>query len=132
MKKLFMVCLLICAAATTAPAQATYDIKEMTPAVKSALDGRKARFAELKALKTQRVVGENNHGYIQALAGCGKSADSLIAAENKDRKLVYEAIVDQNKLEPGSLATVEAVFARVQRDKAEPGDKVQDASGRWN
>jgi hypothetical protein len=45
---------------------------------------------------------------------------------------VYEAIVQQNKLGSGALATVEAVFARVQRDKAEPGEKVQDASGRWN
>ncbi|MEI7850224.1 MAG: DUF1318 domain-containing protein [Kiritimatiellales bacterium] len=131
MKKLFMVCVLICAAAATAPAQATYDIKEMTPAVKSALDGRKARFAELKTLKTQGVVGENNRGYVQALVG-DKSAKALVAAENKDRKQVYEAIVEQNKLGSGALATVEAVFARVQRDKAEPGEKVQDASGGWN
>jgi uncharacterized protein YdbL (DUF1318 family) len=131
MKKLFMVCVLICAAAATAPAQATYDIKEMTPAVKSALDGRKSRFAELKTMKTQGVVGENNRGYVQALGG-GKEVIALVAAENRDRKQVYEAIVTQNKLSPSALATVEAVFARVQRDKADPGDKVQDASGRWN
>jgi hypothetical protein len=131
MKKLFMVLVLICAAAATAPAQATYDIKEMTPAVKSALDGRKARFADLKALKTQGVVGENNRGYVETLGG-DKSSKAVVAAENKDRKLVYKAIVEQNKLGPGALATVEAVFARVQRDKAEPGEKVQDASGRWN
>jgi uncharacterized protein YdbL (DUF1318 family) len=131
MKKLFMVCVLICVAAASAPAQATYDIKEMTPAVKSALDGRKSRFAELKTMKTQGVVGENNHGYVQALGG-GKDVIALVAAENRDRKQVYEAIVTQNNLGAGALATVEAVFARVQRDKADPGDKVQDASGRWN
>lgn len=131
MKKLFTVCLLICAAAATAPAQAKYDIKEMTPAVKSALDGRKARFADLKALKTQGIVGENNRGYVQALGG-GAEVKALVAAENKDRKLVYEAIVEQNKLGAAALSTVEGTFARVQRDKAEPGEKVQDASGRWN
>lgn len=131
MKKLVMIFAVICAAAATAPAQAKYDIKEMTPAVKSALDGRKARFADLKALKTQGVVGENNRGYVQTLGG-DKSAKALVAAENKDRKQVYEAIVEQNNLGSGALATVEAVFARVQRDKAEPGEKVQDASGRWN
>jgi hypothetical protein len=129
MKKLFMVCLLICAA--TVSAQTKYDIKEMTPAVKSALDGRKARFTDLKTLKTQGAVGENNRGYVQVLGG-GKAAEALVAAENKDRKQVYEAIVEQNKLGLGALATVEAVFARVQRDKAEPGEKVQDASGLWN
>ena len=131
MKKLLMVCLLICAAVTTVSAQTKYDIKEMTPAVKLALDGRKARFAELKTMKTKGVVGETNRGYVQALAG-GADVKALVAAENKDRKQVYEAIVEQNKLGPAALATVEAVFARVQRDKAEPGEKVQDSSGSWN
>jgi uncharacterized protein YdbL (DUF1318 family) len=130
MKKLLLVGLLVCAAMTVS-AQATYDIKEMTPAVKSALDGRKSRFAELKTMKTQGVVGENNRGYVQALGG-GADVKALVAAENKDRKQVYEAIVQQNKLGPAALPTVEAVFARVQREKADPGDKVQDASGRWN
>jgi uncharacterized protein YdbL (DUF1318 family) len=130
MKKLLLVGLLVCAAMTVS-AQATYDIKEMTPAVKSALDGRKSRFAELKTMKTQGVVGENNRGYVQALGG-GAEVKALVAAENKDRKQVYEAIVQQNKLGPAALPTVEAVFARVQREKADPGDKVQDASGRWN
>lgn len=130
MKKLLLVGFLVCAAMTVS-AQATYDIKEMTPAVKSALDGRKSRFTELKTMKTQGVVGENNRGYVQALGG-GADVKALVAAENKDRKQVYEAIVQQNNLGPAALPTVEAVFARVQREKADPGDKVQDASGRWN
>ncbi|MCC7300881.1 MAG: DUF1318 domain-containing protein [Verrucomicrobia bacterium] len=131
MKKQLMVFALVCAAAATAPAQAKYDIKEMTPAVKTALDGRKSRFSELKALKAKGQVGENNRGYVQALGG-GKPVEALVAAENKDRKLVYETIVQQNRLGAGALATVEKVFAGVQREKADPGDKVQDASGRWN
>ena len=131
MKKLFMICVLICAAAAAAPAQAKYDIKQMTPAVKAALDGRKGRFAELKELKSKGLIGETNRGYVQALGG-GKQVEAAVAAENKDRKAVYEAIVQQNNLGSGALATVEAVFAGVQRDKAEPGEKVQDASGRWN
>ena len=130
MKKLLLVGLLVCAAMTVS-AQATYDIKEMTTAVKSALDGRKSRFAELKTMKAQGVVGENNRGYVQVLGG-GADVKALVAAENKDRRQVYEAIVQQNKLGPAALPTVEAVFARVQRDKADPGDKVQDVSGSWN
>lgn len=131
MKKQLLICALICAAAATVPAQATYDIKEMTPAVKAALDGRKARFSDLKAMKTRGTVGENNRGYVQALGG-GADVKALVAAENKDRKQVYEAIVEQNRLGPAALATVESTFARVQREKAAPGEKVQDASGRWN
>ncbi len=111
-------------------AQPGYDIKVMTPQVKSALEARKARFAELKALKSQGVVGENNRGYVEALGGGGNVKD-LVNAENANRKEVYQAIVEQNDLGAGSLATVEGVFAGVQRDKAAAGEKVQDPSGRW-
>jgi len=131
MKKQLIIFALVCAAAVTVSAQSKYDIKEMTPAVKASLDGRRGRFAELKELKTKGLVGETNRGYIQKLGG-GKNVDAVVAAENKDRKQVYEAIVQQNNLGPAALVTVEEVFARVQRDKAEPGEKVQDASGRWN
>ena len=130
MKKQLLIFALVCAA-VTAPAASKYDIKEMTPTVKAALDGRKARFAELKDLKAKGRVGETNRGYVQKLGG-DKNVDTVVAAENKDRKAVYEAIVQQNNLGPAALATVETVFAGVQRDKAEPGEKVQDASGRWN
>ena len=41
------------------------------------------------------------------------------------------AIVEQNDLGEGALATVEKVFAGVQRDKASAGEKIQDASGQW-
>jgi uncharacterized protein YdbL (DUF1318 family) len=121
-----MLLLSVCA---TALAQ-SYDIREMTPAVQAALDGRKARFAELKALKAQGLVGESNHGYVKALDG-DKAAKTLVAAENEDRKTVYLAIVEQNDLGQGALATVESVFAGVQRDKASSGEKVQDVSGEW-
>jgi hypothetical protein len=131
MKKQLLIFALVCAAAATAPAQSKYDIKEMTPAVKASLDGRKGRFAELKEMKAKGLVGETNRGYIQKLSG-GKNVDAVVAAENKDRKQVYEAIVQQNNLGPAALATVETVFAGVQRNKAEPGEKVQDASGSWN
>lgn len=131
MKKLLMMVLMFVALGPVVQAQSSYDIKELTPVVKSALDARKARFPELKELKMQGVVGENNRGYVEALGG-GKKVAALVAAENVDRKQVYEAIVEQNDLPSGALETVEIVFARVQREKAEPGEKVQDVSGNWN
>ena len=131
MKKIFVVCVMMCAAASVVFAQAAYDIKEVTPAVKSALESRKARFGELKDLKTQGLVGENNRGYVQALSG-GADVKALVSAENKDRKAVYEAIVQQNGLDSSALVTVEKVFARVQRDKAEKNEKVQSEAGNWN
>jgi len=131
MKKMLALSVMMMCAASIAFAQAAYDLKEMTPVVKSALEDRKTRFGDLKSLKAEGKVGENNRGYVQALEG-GADVKALVAAENKDRKVVYEAIVDQNGLDASALATVETVFARVQRDKADHGEKVQDEAGNWN
>ena len=109
---------------------AKYDIKEMTPEVKSALDARRARYDQLTALKAEGKVGENNRGYVEALGSGGGAAD-VVAAENKDRKAIYNTIVTQNGLTADSLETIEKVFAQVQRDKAASGDSIQDESGNW-
>ncbi len=109
---------------------ASYDIKEMTPEVKAALDGRRSRFDELKSLKAQGAIGENNKGYVEVLKSEG-AAQSVADAENRDRRFIYTTIVAQNGLPEGALGTVETVFAQVQRDKAGAGDKIQDASGQW-
>ena len=57
-------------------------------------------------------------------------ADAVAAAENNDRKVIYQTIAQQNGLE-NAVGTIESVFAQVQRDKAAPGDQVQDEDGRW-
>lgn len=111
-------------------AAGAYDIKQMTPQVQSALDGRKQRFAQLKSLKAQGILGENNRGYVELL-GAAADARGLVDEENRDRKAIYEAIVLQNSLGKGALATVEGVFAEVQRQKASSGDRIQSPSGEW-
>ena len=110
-------------------ARAQYDIKEMTPDVKAALDNRRSRFHELEALEAQGVVGENNRGYAQALTG-DLAAQSLVDAENQDRRVIYKTIARQNNL-GSEMGTIESVFAQVQRDKAKHGDKIQTEDGEW-
>lgn len=110
-------------------AEGKYDIKEMTPEVKTALENRRGRFEELKNLKAQGIVGENNRGYAEVL-GDDSSARTLVENENADRGVIYKTIEVQNNLS-GALETIEKVFAQVQRDKASPGDKIQTEDGRW-
>ena len=129
MKKIVLAVALLMFTGSWAMAQ-SYNIKEMTPAVKSALDSRKARFADLKSFKGQGLVGEDVRGYVAALGG-GSDVKAVVAAENRDRKLIYTAIVDQNGLGSGALDTVEGVFAGVQREKAASGEKYQDEQGDW-
>jgi len=109
---------------------ATYDIKEMTPEVKAALDNRRNRFDSLRQFKTKGLIGENNRGYVEVLQD-NSEAKSLAEAENKDRKFIYQTIVKQNNLPENALATIEEVFAQVQRDKASQGDKIQQPNGQW-
>jgi uncharacterized protein YdbL (DUF1318 family) len=59
------------------------------------------------------------------------SADALTTAENQDRRVLYEALVEQNKLGNTGLLEVQKAFAEVQSEKAGAGDMVQSSSGDW-
>lgn len=110
-------------------AEAKYSLKEITPDVNTALEARRARYNDLAALKAKGTIGENNRGYLEVLVP-DPAAQALVEAENKDRKTVYTAIAEQNGL-TGQLETIEKVFADVQREKAKPGDKIQNPDGQW-
>ena len=130
MKFALFTALLLAASAVQAFAGA-YDIKEMTPEIQNALSSRQQRYAELQQLKAQGAVGENSRGYVEVLKD-GGNAGSIAASENSDRKVIYQAIVQQNNLGPQGLGAVETAFAEVQRDKARGGDWVQSPSGQWS
>ncbi len=108
----------------------SYDIKEMTPEVKTALDARRARFDQLASLKAEGKIGENNRGYVEVLSA-GAGVNEVVQAENNDRATIYNTIIEQNGLTADTRSTVEKVFAQVQRDKAASGDPIQDESGQW-
>ena len=129
-KRIFFLSLLVAFSPLAVFAAQSYDLKELTPEVKTALDSRRERFDELKALKAKGVIGENNKGYVEAINGDAESLE-LLNAENKDRKFIYQTIAEQNNLPAGAISTIEIVFAGVQRDKAAAGDKIQDADGNW-
>ena len=125
--KSFFAFLILLTAASSAFA-VSYDIKEMTPQVQQALEGRKSRFAELQQLKASGAIGEDNRGYVKALSG---EASSVAAAENADRRAIYSAIVSQHNLGPAGLEQVEQGFADVQRERSRSGDSIQLPSGEW-
>lgn len=128
MKKFLLFFILISSAA--APCfGASYDIKNMTPEIKQAITGRQDRYDALQKLKAAGFVGEDNKGYVSILKpGAG---DSMVNAENADRKLIYNAIVKQNNLGPDGLGVVQKAFAEIRRDKALAGEYFQTYSGEW-
>ena len=87
----------------------------------------KNRLPVIKKLKSQGIVGEDNAGFLQFVGDKKASAD-VVAAENKDRQSVYEAIAKQQ----GTTAELVGRRRALQNQKrAEPGEWVQDASGQW-
>ena len=107
-----------------------YDIQQMTPEIEQAFASRKSRFEELRGLKAAGRIGENNHGYVEALDK-SQALNGLVQAENSARHVIYNAIVGQNGLGPNGLPQVEAAFAAVKREKAQAGDFIQSPSGDW-
>ena len=87
----------------------------------------KKRLPVLKELKAKGIVGEDNKGYVQ-FVGAKKEKADVIAAENKDRKTVYAVIAKQQ----GTTAELVGKRRAMQiAKKANPGEWVQDASGKW-
>ncbi len=105
-------------------------LKYATPEVQQALDARRDRFEKLKTYKAQGLAGEDHQGHVTAFGGDANVA-SLVEAENRDREVVYQAIVQQNNLGPEAIGTIRSTFAQVQQEKAEPGEKIQLPSGEW-
>ncbi len=130
-KKIALFTVLFAAASMGQAFAGAYDIKEMTPEIQGALSGRQQRYGELQQLKAQGALGESSRGYVEVLKDSG-NAGSIASAENRDRQVIYQAIVSQNNLGPQGLEQVEIAFADVQRDKARSGDWIQSPSGSWS
>jgi len=58
------------------------------------------RLPAINALKDQGLIGEDSKGYLQ-FRGSDQSQKGLLAAENQDRRAVYQAIANKEGAEPG-------------------------------
>ena len=87
----------------------------------------KNRLPVIKELKAQGIVGEDNKGYLQFVGGKQAKPD-VVAAENKDRQTVYAAIAKQQGTTAGLVGQRRALQIAKRANK---GEWVQDASGKW-
>jgi len=86
-----------------------------------------ARLPAINALKAKELVGENNKGFLEFI-GDRKENEDLVKDENKDRRLVYQAIAKQQ----GTTLKIVGKHRAVQiAGKAKPGTWLQDATGKW-
>jgi hypothetical protein len=98
------------------------------PAAAGALQDRmKARLPEIVALKTKGIIGENYQGYLGFVGQSREGAD-IVAAENEDRKMLYQAIAKKTG------ATAEQVGRRAAlkwKENLGPGEYFKNEDGTW-
>lgn len=90
-------------------------------------DRMKARLPEIVALKTKGVIGENYQGYLDFVGPSREGAD-IVAAENKDRQTLYQAIARKTG------ATAEQVGRRAAlkwKNNLGPGEYFKNEDGTW-
>ncbi|MBF0620490.1 MAG: DUF1318 domain-containing protein [Magnetococcales bacterium] len=93
---------------------------------------------DIVGFKKQAILGENNQGGLSILKPEALEDDqrpfltALIEQENADRLvLMHRVIATDEKLTEADLDKVQKIFAAMNRDKALPGQMVQDENGRW-
>ena len=90
-------------------------------------DRMKQRLPAIADLKTKGIIGENNRGYLGFVAS-DRAQKDVIAAENKDRKMVYTYFAKQQKT---TLDNVEGIQAKRKAAKAKSGEFFQSPEGAW-
>ena len=85
------------------------------------------RLSQLDQFKAKGVIGENNRGFAE-LRGGGTDAGDVVAAENRDRGMVYAAIAKQTGT---SAEQVGRARARQIAAGSARGVWLQDEDGSW-
>ncbi len=85
------------------------------------------RLGSLDQLKSSGAIGETNSGLVD-LRAASPAAGDLVAAENRDRGIVYAAIAQQTG---STVETVGRARAKQIAAASAPGVWVQRESGEW-
>ena len=85
------------------------------------------RLPAIADLKIKGIIGEGNRGYLGYVTG-NRVMEDVIAAENADRKTVYEIFAKQQNT---SLDVVETVQGARKAEKTNPGEFYQNREGQW-
>jgi hypothetical protein len=86
------------------------------------------RLPAINALKDQGVIGEDSQGYLQ-FRGSDHSQKDLLAAENQDRRAVYQAIANKEGADPGLVGKRRAQQIE---EIGKAGHWFQKADGTWH
>ncbi len=117
LRLLTLICLLL---GTLAPALHAQDMNALRDRMTERLD-------TLDSLKKSGAIGENNQGFVEVRESAANAA-AIVAAENKDRELVYAAIAKEYNT---TAAQVGQSRARQIASNSASGVWLQSVSGSW-
>jgi len=109
------------------------EIRVQTPELMKAINSRRGRIGQIDQLKARGCLGETNRGLLEARPGqgCPGNLGQLIGGENTDRQFIYATLMQQNSIPASDAPRVHAAFAKANRDRAKPGEWVQQENGQW-
>lgn len=125
------------------------EIRERVPAlaelnmdneiVLSAIRGRILRREAVREMETKGCVGENRKALLQYLGSrwCPgdryerNRASYIVLTENRDRRSIYNQIIEINELGSSSMETIREIFAEQIQRKAWATTPIQMSDGSW-
>ena len=87
----------------------------------------KARLPAIRELKDSRLAGENNQGFLEFLGNAIEN-QGVVESENSDRRMVYDAIANQQGIQADAVGRLRAIK---NAERARPGDMIQNKNGDW-
>ena len=87
----------------------------------------KARLPAIRELKDSRLAGENNQGFLEFLGNAIENR-GVVESENSDRRMVYDAIANQQGIQADAVGRLRAIK---NAERARPGDMIQNENGDW-
>ena len=105
----------------------------------TAIRSRAFRRPAVREFEQNGCVGENNRGLLQYLKteSCPNDRDMrsragyLVLRENRDRRTIYEQIIEANDLGGSALEPIRRIFAEQIHKKAWAGTPLETPDGTW-
>jgi len=86
------------------------------------------RLPTIVQMKAEGIIGENNMGFLEFVPGAAPKMQNIVADENKDRQMVYDAIARQQNTTAALVGKRRAIQIG---QNAGAGEWLQDGSGKW-
>lgn len=105
----------------------------------SAIRARVLRQPAVAEFKQKGCIGENREGLVQCLGAewCGPDKDSrnraayVVLTENRDRRTIFEQVVEMNSLGNSALGRIREIYAQETYKKAWAGTPLELSDGTW-